>query len=31
MEIASVLGVHGATTAAPILIEEAAKFDAQSK
>jgi hypothetical protein len=29
MEIASVLGIHATTTAAPILKEEAAKFAAE--
>jgi alkylhydroperoxidase/carboxymuconolactone decarboxylase family protein YurZ len=31
MEIASVLGIHAATTAAPILLEEIAKFEAGKK
>jgi hypothetical protein len=28
MEIASVLGIHATTTAAPILAEEVARFEA---
>ena len=31
MEIASVLGIHAVTTAAPILAEEAAKFASDAK
>ena len=31
MEIASVLGIHATTTAAPILVEEAARYEAEKK
>ncbi len=30
MEIASVLGMHATTTAAPVLAEEVARFEAES-
>jgi len=31
MEIASVLGIHATTTGAPILVEEAARYEAEKK